>query len=790
MQESEDPNVQKNASRLKLGPSIGRGGFGEVRFAHWHGQPYAIKIFFLSKSDAAQKDIKKEIQIMSKLRHRHIVLFHRGAIVQERLAFIMEYAENGSLQRVIRSKISLEWTLKEKITQGIVRGLAHIHSAGVIHRDLKSGNVLLTKHMEPKLCDFGLATVKDHSTTKAGEETLKGSVRWMAPELFIGKPLYNTKIDMYALGWIMWELATDTTPPFWEQPADAVVISLVKEGERLPIPSDTPSDYQRWIQRCWDQNPTNRPAADEMVTEEPEPEGICEGEVSLGSFSTSRVAMLQSESESQAASIPSSSKLSSSASLTAAPTSIILADDAESSQLAAPFQDLDLEEIDDYHEKDNKDALFAMGEMHKKSAGAVQDDLKALVCFFRAAEHGHPEAQFRIAKMYEAGQPIPVPRDVDRARRWLEQAVDHGHAQAKESLNAMLDQAQPVTSSSDPQIGSSAYTPEVAPANHLPDPRTFDPTNSRASPAEQFPLVISGQIGAGGYSRVYQGRWGTRQVAIKKFHLQQSEAYIGAVQHEIQTLERLRHRHIIQFYGTTYEDGHLALIMDIAEGGSLRLAIEAQKLDWSAKARITQEIVRGLAYIHEVGILHRDLKSSNVLLTRHFEVRLADFALATVKQLMSDTVMSGALKGTLRWMAPELLSAKPIYSTKSDMFALGMVMWEMAANCTVPFKDETNNFSVISIVRGGGREVLPEDTPAEYRHWTEQCWDQDPASRPEAADMISYDDFEHAYAGKDLPPPTVTITLTDYEIDLLDLPLDPSLHGPESPLSRSATNLA
>ncbi|KAF9162839.1 hypothetical protein DFQ26_003187 [Actinomortierella ambigua] len=769
MKEKEDPIVQKHASPLKLGIVIGSGGFGEVRYALWNNQPCAVKLFFLSQSEAAQKSIQKEISIMSRLRHSHIILFHRQAIIKERLAFIMEYAENGSLQRVIRSKIPLEWTLKEKIAQGIVRGLAHIHSEGVTHRDLKSGNVLLTKHMEPKLCDFGLATVRDFSITKAGEETLKGSVRWMAPELFVRTPHYNPKTDIYALGWIMWELATDTTPPFWEQPTDAVVINLVKEGERLPIPSDIPSDYQQWIQKCWDQNPAIRPRADQMVVEDPEPEEMNEDEALLDTFSASTASMLQSESEFQAASIPSSSKLSSPSSITAAPTSTELAGGAESSHLAAALQDVELKEIDDYHEKaekDDKDALFAMGEMHKTSTGTVQDDLKALVCFFRAAEHGHPEAQFRIAKMYEAGQSIPVPRDVDRARSWLEQAIEHGHAQARESLNAMLDQAQTVASPPKPQIVPSSFTPEAAPAGHFPDRFTSDPTNSRAPSAEQASLVFLDQIGAGGYSRVYRGRWGTRQVAIKNFHLQQSDAYIGAVRHEIQTLERLRHRHIIQFYGSTYEDGQLSLIMDIAEGGSLQRAIKAQKLDWSAKARITQEIVRGLAYIHEVGILHRDLKSSNVLLTRHFEVKLGDFALATVQRLMSMTTISGSLKGTVRWMAPELFSARPKYSTKSDIFALGMVMWEMAANCTVPFELQDDNNAIISTVKRGEREVLPDDTPADYRHWTEKCWGQDPTSRPEAVEMIWDDDYEDIYAGQGLPPPTVTITLTDYEIDL------------------------
>ncbi|KAF9162929.1 hypothetical protein DFQ26_003107 [Actinomortierella ambigua] len=767
MQENEDLKVQKHASLLKLGIVIGRGGFGEVRYAQWEDQPCAVKLFFLSQSEAAQKSIQKEISIMSRLRHSHIVLFHRQAIIKERLAFIMEYAENGSLQRVIRAEIPLDWPLKEKITQGIVRGLAYIHSEGVIHRDLKSGNVLLTKHMEPKLCDFGLATVKDFSITKAGNETLKGSVRWMAPELVVGVPHYNTKTDIYALGWIMWELAAYRTPPFWEQPEDVVVISLVKDGERLPIPDDIPREYQQWIQRCWHQTPLERPKASDMIVKDPEPEQTNEGEVSLDTFSASRAEFGHSHGQALQVTVPSSSKPSASSSLPTLHASAGIAGTAVSSPLIAALEDIKLDEIHDYNEKaemDNENALFALEEMLMTSIGAVKDDLKALAGYFRLAREGNSEAQFRIAQAYQAGHLIP--KDANCARHWLEQAVDRGHAQAKENLKAMLGQEQP-----------SDSTKEDHPLlPHIPD------VADSAAQGDSAGLIYGKIIGYGSFGTVYQGHWQARRVALKMVRVKRDEANSGAAQREIAILGHLRDQRIIQFYGTASRNDNLVLIMEYAEGGSLKTAIDDGRLDWSAKVRIAQEIARGLAYLHHEYILHRDLKSANVLLTRFMEVKLVDFSLANIKLMTNsmDSLTVHRERGTIRWMAPELFSARPIYSAKSDMYALGMVMWEMAANCTTPFRMCNDNSIVISLVKIGEREYLPHDTPRDYRGWVERCWQQDQSMRPEASEMIKYDDDDEGGSSglvMEFVDAVAADTLKDVEVDLEG---EPTVASPSS----------
>ncbi|KAF9977565.1 hypothetical protein BGZ73_005694 [Actinomortierella ambigua] len=253
-------------------------------------------------------------------------------------------------------------------------------------------------------------------------------------------------------------------------------------------------------------------------------------------------------------------------------------------------------------------------------------------------------------------------------------------------------------------------------------------------------LSVGTRIGSGAYGRVYHAYWQGRKVAIKQFSMTHAVASrVSTIQQEIRLLESLRDKHIIQFYGTTEHEGELVLVMEYADGGSLEGAIEGGQLDWPTKTRIAQEIVRGLAFIHHMDVLHRDLKSMNVLLTRHMEVKLCDFGLATVKSRSISKSTSSA-KGTLRWMAPELFAARPKYSTKSDMFALGTVMWELAADCTTPFHEQLDSMMVVTLVRSGEREELPDDTPQDYRQWVERCWDQDPNKRPEASEMVVKDD--------------------------------------------------
>ncbi|KAF9972384.1 hypothetical protein BGZ73_004515 [Actinomortierella ambigua] len=210
----------------------------------------------------------------------------------------------------------------------------------------------------------------------------------------------------------------------------------------------------------------------------------------------------------------------------------------------------------------------------------------------------------------------------------------------------------------------------------------------------------------------------------------------AAVQKEVNDLLRLRHRHIIQYYEIVQHDRHMCILMDLAEKESLASAIvRGEVSDWQTKTRIAHEITRGLEYLHRCEVLHRDLNTTNVLLTQFMEVKLCDFGLAQVKTLCASATRARS-KGSLGWAAPETVTVRPKYSTKSDVYMLGMVMWAMAANLPQPFGDQQDNLAIVALVRSGKREEIPEDTPAAFRSWIERCWHQDPLMRPEAKEVV------------------------------------------------------
>ncbi|KAF9167539.1 hypothetical protein DFQ26_004311 [Actinomortierella ambigua] len=277
----------------------------------------------------------------------------------------------------------------------------------------------------------------------------------------------------------------------------------------------------------------------------------------------------------------------------------------------------------------------------------------------------------------------------------------------------------------------------------------------------QAQLRVGHLIGHGGYGMVFSANWKRRKVAIKKFNVTTMDSEEAAMQQEIQLLEKLRDKYVIQYYGTTYYEDCLVLVMEYAEGGTLQRAIQAGHLTWDDKGRIAQEILRGLSYIHEEGVIHRDLKSQNVLLNRHNEAKICDFGLAKVKMSsLSKSSVDRSAKGTLRWMAPELFSKRPNYTTKSDMYSFGMVMWEMAANCTLPFKYQQDCNAVAALVERGEREDLPDDTPGDYSKCVERCWKHEPELRPEAYELVIDDDDETA-TGNDLVIEEISLSVTE-----------------------------
>jgi len=188
---------------------IDTGSFAQVWIGSYNNVRVAIKII-KDDSDNLLIYIEREMDIVSTLNHNNVLAVY-GLVIEEGhpLCIVTEYIESGSLKKCLapKSHIKLSWHDKRQIAIQTAAGMADLHQKGILHRDLKSSNLLYDiKTKTIKICDFGLATYEDGHQCSA-----IGTPAWMAPEIAV-KGRYTEKIDVFSYGMVLWELLTETTP--------------------------------------------------------------------------------------------------------------------------------------------------------------------------------------------------------------------------------------------------------------------------------------------------------------------------------------------------------------------------------------------------------------------------------------------------------------------------------------------------------------------------------------------------------------------------------------------------
>lgn len=189
--------------------SLGSGAFSIVRPARWKGASVAVKLMKDSNSASPDTihDLRKEVRVHERLHHEFITHLYGACTMKPNLWLVMEYARNGSLHEYLhRSGKLLDYPLQIAFLLDIARGMYFLHDQGILHRDLKSSNVLVFDNDRLKLCDFGLAKLKEGSMNTAGSVAtrgfttmtggIKGTVAWMAPEVLQGERA-TEKSDLY-----------------------------------------------------------------------------------------------------------------------------------------------------------------------------------------------------------------------------------------------------------------------------------------------------------------------------------------------------------------------------------------------------------------------------------------------------------------------------------------------------------------------------------------------------------------------------------------------------------------
>ncbi|KAL2491818.1 Serine/threonine-protein kinase EDR1 [Abeliophyllum distichum] len=245
---------------LVIGERIGLGSYGEVYHADWNGIEVAVKKFLDQDfSGAALDEFKREVLIMRNLRHPNVVLFMGAVTRPPNLSIVTEFLPRGSLYRIIhRPHCQIDEKRRIKMALDVAKGMNCLHTSKptIVHRDLKSPNLLVDKNWNVKVGDFGLSRLK-HNTFLSSKST-GGTPEWMAPEV-LRNELSNEKCDVYSFGVILWELATLKLP--WSGMNPMQVVGAVGfQNRRLDIPKEVDPKVARIIWECWQTDPSLRPS--------------------------------------------------------------------------------------------------------------------------------------------------------------------------------------------------------------------------------------------------------------------------------------------------------------------------------------------------------------------------------------------------------------------------------------------------------------------------------------------------------------------------------------------------
>jgi serine/threonine protein kinase len=271
-QRQAPPPALRQFARFQLNPAdftkdapLGKGTFGSVFHATHRPTliPVAIKELHCVLPAKQREYFEREVEILIRANGPFLLQMH-GFTLEPSFSIVTEYVQGGSLWDFLRTNPRRLTPLQRTaIAYGIAHGMRSLHGYGVLHRDLKSSNILLAPGNLVRIADFGLG-----KSVEGAQQTITraaGTAQWMAPEQIFTKN-YGFPVDVYAFGTVLFELLTEQIP-FHGLP-QAEIYKILEAGKRPVIPVELASTDLYWvIYRCWEQDPTRRPTFEQICEE-------------------------------------------------------------------------------------------------------------------------------------------------------------------------------------------------------------------------------------------------------------------------------------------------------------------------------------------------------------------------------------------------------------------------------------------------------------------------------------------------------------------------------------------
>lgn len=255
--------------RYRILSKVARGGMSTVYLAKdiRLNRNIALKILhpYLATDDAFIQRLQREAWSAASLSHPHVVQIHDHGVSTEHAYLVLEYIDGNTLREVVNENGPLTPRRALDLLDPVVEGLAAAHSAGLVHRDVKPENVLISNSGWVKIGDFGLSRAV---TTTTNTSTLLGTVGYIAPELVKGEG-GDARSDIYSVGIMLYELLTGSQPFLAQTP---IAVAMAHMSQDVPAPSQKipglPSEMDELVRYLTEKDPDNRPSSGSALLED------------------------------------------------------------------------------------------------------------------------------------------------------------------------------------------------------------------------------------------------------------------------------------------------------------------------------------------------------------------------------------------------------------------------------------------------------------------------------------------------------------------------------------------
>ncbi|KAI4317879.1 hypothetical protein L6164_025710 [Bauhinia variegata] len=273
-------------------------------------------------------------------------------------------------------------------------------------------------------------------------------------------------------------------------------------------------------------------------------------------------------------------------------------------------------------------------------------------------------------------------------------------------------------------------------------------------------LNLRYEVAQGAYGVVYRGTYDTQDVAVKVLNwgedgiltVAETAALRASFRQEVAVWQQLDHPNVTKFIGASMGTSNLkfpskpgggdspppkacCVVVEFLAGGTLKnylIKNTRKKLAIKVVVQLALDLARGLSYLHSKNIVHRDVKTENMLLDGNRKLKIADFGVARV-EASNPCDMTGET-GTLGYMAPEVLDGKP-YNRRCDVYSFGICLWEIYC-CDMPYPDLSFAEASSRVVRQNLRPEIPRCCPGSLANVMRRCWDGNPNKRPQMEEVV------------------------------------------------------